>query len=609
MSNELKKGGDIMKLVKFTIRNFKGIKELTMDVENISIIIGPNNCSKSTILQALNQFGSKDLQLSKHLYHRHNMSETISFHATFTDLTDEEIEMHGIRNSIHRDTGNFIVRAVYKEGVNVERASKTSGAESHDLEQEGWEGRLGGGRNGTHFLNVFPEIIYIPAVKDANDELKNNSAHMKTLFTLYKNVVAGLPEYQEAYEKTQLLQQRINEHNDEKIRYFEGEVKAFLNDVTSTDVKFKVNVSPLADIVSTSVDTNFNYNGLDTELIHQGNGVQRTFILSVFKGFRKYKRRFETENVENKRPLIVALEEPELYLHPHLARVFKDTLYSLADDGFFQVIATSHSPNFVDLSKPNRTLAKVFINEDNEVGLNQVNSDVYGLPTHEKERLQALLRFNPYVNEVFFADRVILVEGDTEVIALKVLGEKLVNSSLLNPEDYHKTSVVNCNGKGTMYVLLNVLNNFGIKYTVIHDYDITELDRKGNRRSISSLKAALTLNHKLERLAFSRGNKKFVMRHTFEAEMPHDYEKGSSKSFSAYEYLNTKELHELPIGLLDIVKASYGVAEIEPDHRNETLVSHYNWTEMNQALEEWNEPREEEFLIRLWDVEQEVTTI
>lgn len=155
------------------------------------------------------------------------------------------------------------------------------------------------------------------------------------------------------------------------------------------------------DIVSNALSTNFNYNGLDTELIHQGNGVQRTFILSVFKGFRKYKRRFEADNIENKRPLIIALEEPELYLHPHLARVFKDTLYSLADDGFFQVLATSHSPNFVDLSKPNRTLAKVYINETNSVSLNQVNSDVYGLPTQEEERLQALLRFNPYVNEVF----------------------------------------------------------------------------------------------------------------------------------------------------------------------------------------------------------------
>jgi putative ATP-dependent endonuclease of the OLD family len=589
-----------MKLKRFTIRNYKGIKEISLDVENISIIIGPNNCSKSTILQALNQFGSKDQKLHAHLYHKHDTTQPISFHASFTDLTDEEIEMHGIRNSIHSETREFIVRAVYHFDENVERSSKTTGNSTHDLGNEGWDGRLGGGRNGSHFLNVFPEIIYIPAVKDANDELKDKSAHMKTLFTLYKNVVTGLPEYQEAYEKTQLLQEKINEHDDEKIMYFEEEVKEFLNEVTSTDVRFKVNVSPLDEIVSTSLVTNFNFNGLDTTLSHQGNGVQRTFILSVFKGFRKYKRRFETENTENNRPLIIAIEEPELYLHPHLARVFKETLYSLADDGFFQVLATSHSPNFVDLSKSNRTIAKVYLNNENKVCINHVNSNVYGLPSHEKERLQALLKFNPYINEVFFADRVVLVEGDTEVIAFKLLGEKLVRSGLLSSEDYYKTSIVNCNGKGTMYILLNILNNFGVKYTVIHDYDLTELDKKGNRRSCGSLKTALTLNHKLEKLAFARGNKKFVLQNTFEAEMPEGYEKGSSKSFSAYEFLHSKALHELPIGLLDIVKSAYGINTTEPDHRNEVLLERYNWSEMRLALEEWVAPRDEDFLIRVW---------
>ncbi|WHY01126.1 hypothetical protein [Neobacillus sp. DY30] len=34
-----------------------------MDIENISIIIGPNNCSKSTVLEALCKFGSNDSTL------------------------------------------------------------------------------------------------------------------------------------------------------------------------------------------------------------------------------------------------------------------------------------------------------------------------------------------------------------------------------------------------------------------------------------------------------------------------------------------------------------------------------------------------------------------
>lgn len=591
-----------MKLDKLTIRNYKGIKEITLNVDKISIIIGPNNCSKSTILQALTQFSDKSLKLDPKLYHNHDTSQPISFHATFSELTDDEIQMHGLRNSIHKETGKFIVRAIYNYGTNVVRKSKTSGSEEHDLAEDYWGGNLGGGNNGSHFLNVFPEIVYIPAVKDANDELKDNSAHMKTLVSLYKSVVAGLPEYIDAYEKTQQLQRKINEHDDEKITYFENEVKEFLSEVTSTEVKFKMNVNPVEEIVKTSLATNFNYNnGLDTDLNHQGNGVQRTFILSVFKGFRKYKNRFESDNVKNNRPLIIALEEPELYLHPHLARVFKDTLYSLADEGFFQVLATSHSPNFVDLSKSNRTLAKVYVDSGSGVKLNQIDSDIYGLPSHEKERIQALLRFNPYVNEVFFADKVILVEGDTEVIAWKVIGEKLKDEGLISPEDFYKTSVINCNGKGTMYLLLNVLNNFGIKYTVIHDYDLTEVNKKNIRRSVSSLKTTMTLNHKIEKLTLVRENKKFVLQHTFEAEMPDDYEKGSSKSFSAYEYLNGKSLSDLQINLIEIIKNSYGVEGCNLVHSNEHLLDNYDWDELKEAKTEWREPEESEYIIKLWN--------
>ena len=91
-----------MKLTKLTIRNFKGIKELSIDIENISILIGPNNCSKSTVLEALCKFGSKDTALDKSLYYRHNTSNPISFHATFSNLTEEEVNLHGIRASIHK---------------------------------------------------------------------------------------------------------------------------------------------------------------------------------------------------------------------------------------------------------------------------------------------------------------------------------------------------------------------------------------------------------------------------------------------------------------------------------------------------------------------------
>lgn len=282
-----------MKLTKLTIRNFKGIKELTIDIENISIIIGPNNCSKSTVLEALCKFGSSDTTIDKSLYYRHQISNPISFHATFSDLTEEEVNLHGIRASLHEPTGKFIVRAVYRFGEKVERASKLSGTEEHDLKSQGWDGKMGGGKNGTHFLSAFPEVIYIPAVKNANDDIKDSSPYMKTLYALYKDVIRGLDEYKEAKEKTQLLQDKINSHDNERIKFFEEEVQGFLKEVTSTKIRFNVDVNPLDEIVSTSLKPNFDYNGLETMLSHQGNGVQRTFMLSILKGVKMYMKKYQ----------------------------------------------------------------------------------------------------------------------------------------------------------------------------------------------------------------------------------------------------------------------------------------------------------------------------
>ena len=190
-----------MRLSKLTIRNFKGIRELSIDIENISILIGPNNVGKSTVLQAIKMFGSSQKPDRKHFY-KHDVSIPISFHATFTEITMEEAELHGIRASLHTDTNTFIVRAVYNSNGDATRASKISGEPTHDLENDGWDGKLGGGKNASHFLNVFPEVIYIPAVKNAGDEIKASSDTMKTLTTLYKQIIHSLDEYSEAETKT-----------------------------------------------------------------------------------------------------------------------------------------------------------------------------------------------------------------------------------------------------------------------------------------------------------------------------------------------------------------------------------------------------------------------
>jgi putative ATP-dependent endonuclease of OLD family len=45
-----------MKLARFEIHNFKGLRELVLDWDDILVLIGENNCGKSSVLQALEWF-------------------------------------------------------------------------------------------------------------------------------------------------------------------------------------------------------------------------------------------------------------------------------------------------------------------------------------------------------------------------------------------------------------------------------------------------------------------------------------------------------------------------------------------------------------------------
>ncbi|MCK1998368.1 hypothetical protein MPH47_14285 [Psychrobacillus psychrodurans] len=82
--------------------------------------------------------------------------------------------------------------------------------------------------------------------------------------------------------------------------------------------------------------------------------------------------------------------------------------------------------------------------------------------------------------------------------------------------------------------------------------------------------------------------------------MPEDYEKGSSKSFAAYEYTSGKEIKDLPCGLLVIVSFAYNIpVENELNHDNEILLGYYNWDVLNNAKEEWLPEPEKNILLQL----------
>ncbi len=167
-----------------------------------------------------------------------------------------------------------------------------------------------------------------------------------------------------------------------------------------------------------------------------------------------------------------------MYMHPQMERKMRDTLYDLSKSDNYQVICCTHSPVFIDMAEKHTAIVRLDIDKTRKITPKQVTEEIFTGETAEddKKRLRMITNFDPAVNELFFAKRVVLVEGDTEIAVFQATAE-LVGLFNQNPHAKRDTTFINCHGKWTILLFLEVLNHFGVEYIVFHDED---KDKDGN---------------------------------------------------------------------------------------------------------------------------------
>ena len=90
----------------------------------------------------------------------------------------------------------------------------------------------------------------------------------------------------------------------------------------------------------------------------------------------------------------------------------------------------------------------------------------------EKDKIKMITTFDPVVNELFFAKRVVLLEGDTEYIIFPLVAEML-NSFSGEENQYKKreATFINCRSRDFIPAFQRVLNYYEIPYVVVHDLE------------------------------------------------------------------------------------------------------------------------------------------
>ncbi len=192
--------------------------------------------------------------------------------------------------------------------------------------------------------------------------------------------------------------------------------------------------------------------------------------------------------------LILAIEEPELYLHPSRARYLSKLLQDLSEKPDLalgsrnQVLYTTHSPYFVGLERFDQ-IRMVSKRRHDAAAIPQSVATSYTLDAAKGElarvadrdpsdftRKSFIARARPVmtsiVNEGFFADVVVVVEGASDVAAVWKMQEIL-------GRDWERlgVAVVPAGGKNNLDRPTVVFRGFGIPVYFVFDSDSNAGDR------------------------------------------------------------------------------------------------------------------------------------
>lgn len=461
------------RLTKLIIKNYRAIgsKPVEIDLDDIVILVGPNNVGKSSILKAYElamSQGSNKASLQLDDFPNGQIDATnlpeIEIH---TVVYDETVGQKWIDNS----SGEKIVREkwIWHEVGSPKRYGwdVTLNDDSGD-----WSDNVPWGAPNVA-NSKRPEPHRIDAFASPDDQAKAihtllSKALTERVKTIGEHETHGT-NYATLLEQIKELQKNIVSDAQEEIDAVNNELSALVSKVFP-GYKIDFDAKP-----EDQLDKTINLFKADSQLLmgpegghmstidKQGSGARRTLLWTAIKFIAENTK--VTGSTQESRPNLLLIDEPEICLHPSAIRDACRALYELPDSGRWQVMATTHSPIFIDFSRDNTTIVRVEKDDDGDVrGTTVFRPNTTQLDEDDKANLKLLNIADPYVAEFFFGGKTVIVEGDTEYTAFNYIRSK-------QPDDYANVYIIRARGKATIRSLIKILNHFGSNYAVLHDSD------------------------------------------------------------------------------------------------------------------------------------------
>ena len=563
-----------MEIVKIRVKNYRALKDFSMDWQkDLSLIIGKNNCGKTSLLSIMQTFFSEgkgpgirydDFNLEFKL----RLTDCIACKKTEWDNTDiqgielflyiEYNENDNIANispllmDLDPDNHMVVLKIEYilndidqlKTDYNKYFEKLSSGKKNTRNKQQLFE-RFMRDKSKNYFKTVYKAVKYDYTIHECNPDIftildknilhlsrivsiksigakretdnKENDTSLSSLSNQYYERVKGeagdpvLEEFEAQLLKTDHeltgLYLKVFEEIVRKVKRFGG--------TKENETIIQIN-STLGRQELIKDNTIMTYKSGSQELPESYNGLGYLNLISIIIQIETIMAEFRCDSDKEKMPAdinILFIEEPEAHTHPQLQYIFIKNIKELLREGkkckdgsdiVVQTLITTHSSHIVaecdfDDIKYFCRVSPYAVISKNLCSLEAEYKDETDPNNKRYKFLKQYLTLN--YAEVFFADKVILYEGDTERILLPAMMRKIdqEEETLGMPLSSQNISIIAAGANSQLFSPL--LAFLDIKTLIITDIDAVkkkEIKGKGTYYVACEVeKGEKTSNHAL----------------------------------------------------------------------------------------------------------------
>ena len=438
-----------MKLIKLILENYRCYREATsLDIDDITTIIGKNDVGKSTILEALEVFFNNEVvKIAPDDANVFSEDKQVSIVCDFTELPDMLVLDSGANTNLadeylEYEPGVLRIKKVFD--CSKSKPSEEIFIVANHPTVKGGEGLL---------KLKEKELQSIVKDKDLDVKLKGNPAMRKAIWGSFddlqlqivelsvtkqledKSIWSRLESYLPMYALFQ-SDRRSTDTDDEVQNPMRAAIEEAIEEVRSEIVAIESKVREKATEIAK--ETHAALNTIDADLAKaiipdfkspnnskwnalfsitmktdqgislnkRGSGVRRMILVSFFKAQAERKAKST-----NHRDIIYAIEEPETAQHPNNQRILVDSFRDLSMSDNCQVLLTTHSPNLAQ-ELPLSSLRYILKDESGKMVIESGTEEVF------KKITDTLGIFSSHSQSV---QVVLCVEGPTDVEAMKFL--------------------------------------------------------------------------------------------------------------------------------------------------------------------------------------------